>query len=237
MTIPKGLPDCLFLLLIFAAAVITLLSSTICQREKSQPEYSSSDAFRRQYRLPSQSYLNRIWEIKEKEAYIIGGRVNVPFVPDGYGSVFLANLPIGDPPSDQLMMVDTTSILSWVRCRLRETCPRQGGPRMFDPMNSSTYHNIPCSPTTLGTSFRVPYSDGMVVSRNLAYDSLLIPALYYKFYAPRAEPFKDVVFGCAHHESSGTTNNRRSGILGLGFDNISLVQQISGKFSHCFGDI
>ncbi|PKI46131.1 hypothetical protein CRG98_033464 [Punica granatum] len=44
------------------------------------------------------------------------------------------------------------------------------------------------------------------------------------------------VFGCAN-TISGPSNSQESGLLGLGLSRFSLIRQLGGKLSHCFGDI
>ncbi|XP_031378203.1 aspartic proteinase CDR1-like [Punica granatum] len=178
-------------------------------------------------------------------AYVINEDAGAPLVPDFLGLAFLANITIGEPASEQLVMVDTASTLLWIQCTPCLTCQRQI-PLLFEPLKSSTYSNIPCTPPgtaactdvggkcdpTNGCLFRLSYFDRTEVSGNLASEKLVFGTS-----DDGKVTITIKVFGCAHENRALTSDNQQSGILGLGYDNISLTEQLGGKFSICLGDI
>ncbi|KAJ7955826.1 Aspartic proteinase CDR1-like [Quillaja saponaria] len=174
----------------------------------------------------------------------------IPYVPndiragiiaEATGTQFMVNISIGDPPKPQLLTMDTGSNLFWIQCLPCIKCFEQKYP-IFDPSNSSTYTNLPCtSPSCTVSSrdkcdpsynckFSFKYLDGTAVSGIMGTERLKFETSDEGIIS-----VSNVVFGCAHDNDgySGET----SGILGLGPSSISLVTQIGFKFSYCIGNI
>ncbi|CAK9184652.1 unnamed protein product [Ilex paraguariensis] len=166
--------------------------------------------------------------------------VRANLIPNDRDSLLFANLSIGEPPTPQLLVLDTGSILTWAHCIPCIGCDSVTSP-IFDPAESSTYDVLSC------------YSDYCDARIHGSCDSLK-QCNYYMGYADNSESMGElatekftfvtstdglvevpnVVFGCGR-EFSG--KNEVGGILGLGSANVSLVSKLSFKFSYCIGDI
>ncbi|XP_031378202.1 aspartic proteinase CDR1-like [Punica granatum] len=80
-------------------------------------------------------------------------------------------------------------------------------------------------------TFNITYFDGTSVLGNIASEQLL-----FETTDGGKIPVPIHVFGCAN-TISGPSNSQESGLLGLGLSRFSLIRQLGGKLSHCFGDI
>lgn len=168
--------------------------------------------------------------------------LSLGLIADNAGISFLANVSIGQPPVPQLLNVDTGSSLLWVRCKPCNGCPRQAV-AFFDPSKSSTYAAFPCTSwsqicgdssgtCSLGKcTFSMRYFDGTVVLGDIASEQLL-----FETTDEGNLPVHIKVFGCAN-TNTGPTDSQESGLLGLGPAKFSVLKQLGGKFSHCFGGI
>ncbi|KAM4102709.1 hypothetical protein ACJW30_06G022200 [Castanea mollissima] len=94
----------------------------------------------------------------------------------------MANISIGEPPSPQLLIMDTGSSLSWTQCQPCTHCFPQAVP-IFTHSMSSTYSVVSCNnPQCLqapsdnyepsGCSFKQNYVESTTVSRSLGTDKL-----------------------------------------------------------------
>ncbi|KAJ7953322.1 Aspartic proteinase CDR1 [Quillaja saponaria] len=159
------------------------------------------------------------------------------------GGEYLMNMSIGTPPVEVLGIADTGSDLTWTQCQPCKECYNQTLP-LFDPEQSSTYHEIPCESSscnalekaTCGNSqntceYSYSYGDGSFTNGDLALDKLTIGTSKDGF-----QSLPKIVFGCGHN-NGGTFDQTGSGIVGLGGGKLSLVSQLSqsvgNKFSYC----
>ncbi|XP_049376762.1 aspartic proteinase CDR1-like [Solanum stenotomum] len=60
------------------------------------------------------------------------------------GGEYLMKISIGTPPIDNLVIVDTSSDLTWTQCKPCVDCFKQLGP-IFNPKNSTSYKTIGCN--------------------------------------------------------------------------------------------
>jgi hypothetical protein len=159
---------------------------------------------------------------------------------------FVANISIGEPPSPQLLVIDTGSSLSWTQCQpcsgWFKSCFQQAVP-VFDPSKSSTYKRVSnCFSPTCDTApgkgcdasgyctFNQTYGDGSTVTGPLATETLtFVTSDEGTISVP------NIAFGCANNV--GGFGGQASGLVGLGSSQISLVSQLGSKFSYCFGRV
>ncbi|KAI9081364.1 hypothetical protein K1719_036705 [Acacia pycnantha] len=114
---------------------------------------------------------------------------------------------------------------------------------MFNPKNSGTFQNIPCSSpqcnsvgkTTCDASNHCKY-DAHYVDASSSNGDVAIDTLTLGSTNGRQVAFPKSVFGCGF-SNKGIFNEKTSGIVGLGRGSVSLVSQIGssidGKFSYC----
>ncbi|KAI9115705.1 hypothetical protein K1719_013374 [Acacia pycnantha] len=159
----------------------------------------------------------------------------------GTGDYFV-KVGLGSPARELSLIFDTGSDLTWTQCLpcLRsDSCYIQNEP-IFDPSKSSSYSNIPCSssqctqlfmdagPTcSAGNSgdclYNITYGDSSSSAGNFAKETLTITP---------AHVVNNFLFGCGH-DNEGLFNGT-DGILGLGRQQISFVQQTSDIFHNIF---
>ena len=154
---------------------------------------------------------------------------------------FLANISIGEPPSPQLLIMDTGSSLSWTQCQpCSNTCFPQAVP-VFDPSKSSTFMRAPCSSAACLASpgnqcdksvctFKQEYAGGTTITGLVATEKLT-----FETSDEGTISVPNIDFGCSNKVSG--IGGQSSGILGLGSDQVSLASQLGSKFSYCFGSI
>ncbi|CAA7012870.1 unnamed protein product [Microthlaspi erraticum] len=154
---------------------------------------------------------------------------------------FLANVSIGVPPVTQMLHMDTASSLLWLQCRPCSSCYPQNFP-IYDPSSSFTYQHEPCEtslssfpyltfdPETGVCSYSITYMDGSRSSGTLASETLTFNTIYE--WSIATLPY--VVFGCGNDNDVGPYQSSLSGVLGLGYGNLSLVRRFGSKFSYCF---
>ncbi|KAI8019442.1 Aspartic proteinase nepenthesin-1 [Camellia lanceoleosa] len=162
--------------------------------------------------------------------------VNV--VPNNISLQFLANLYLGDPPSPQLVSIDTVDNLLWIQCLPCINCFNQSAP-IFDPSKSSQFTSLSCNSQLCFTTGGQCSSDDAcpyTVSFNNGINSTGTMAQDYLILNDNTSTTIPLVFGCGH-ENVGSTDGQQSGILGLAPGNVSMVSQMGSKFSHCFGNI
>ncbi|KAI9115689.1 hypothetical protein K1719_013358 [Acacia pycnantha] len=160
----------------------------------------------------------------------------------GSGDYFV-KLGLGTPAREFSLIFDTGSDLTWTQCLpcLRsDSCYTQNEP-IFDPSKSSSYSNIPCSSSQCSQLFSatgnnpecsspsgdcmysISYGDKSLSAGNYAKETLTITP---------AHVVSDFLFGCGH-DNEGLFNDT-DGILGLGRNQISFVQQTSDIFYNIF---
>ncbi|KFK38394.1 hypothetical protein AALP_AA3G107600 [Arabis alpina] len=152
--------------------------------------------------------------------------------------VFLAKVSVGEPPVPQLLYVDTGSSFTWIRCGACNLCEPQLS--SYDPVASSTYKIVSCDDGSYETSpalspvtktgechYSQLYFDGSESRGTLAKETIQFETddagIYY---------VSNVEFGCARNITNGF--NIGTGLLGLGYEKISILKHFENKFSICF---
>ncbi|TKY56685.1 Aspartic proteinase PCS1 [Spatholobus suberectus] len=148
-----------------------------------------------------------------------------------YSMALVVTLPIGTPPQQQQMVLDTGSQLSWIQCH-NKTPPTAS----FDPSLSSSFYVLPCThplckprvpdftlPTTCDQNrlchYSYFYADGTYAEGNLVREKI-------SFSPSQTTP--PLVLGCATHSGDAR------GILGMNLGRFSLPSQAKiTKFSYC----
>ncbi|KAK7303192.1 hypothetical protein RJT34_14094 [Clitoria ternatea] len=155
---------------------------------------------------------------------------------------YVVSVGLGTPENNLTLVMDTGSSLLWTQCQPCTLgnihgCFNQKDP-IFDPSKSSTYTNITCSsPTcslanaTLGITgcssstcaYETGYQDGSIVAGFLAKERLSVGS----------GTFSDIIFGCSEVNVNLTLAGV-DGILGLGQDFVSFVEQTSKTYEKVF---
>ncbi|TMW82613.1 hypothetical protein EJD97_005526 [Solanum chilense] len=151
-----------------------------------------------------------------------------------YSMALIVTLPIGTPPQDQQMVLDTGSQLSWIQCNKK--LPKKTPPTTFDPSLSSSFSVLPCNHPlckpripdfTLPTScdqnrlchYSYFYADGTLAEGNLVREKITFP---------NSQTTPPLILGCA------TESRDAEGILGMNLGRYSFVSQAKvQKFSYC----
>lgn len=207
------------------------------------PYYNPNAADRARHMI-ERSIARKKFLAKAVNSFATINDIRTDLIPTDTGREFMVNLSIGDPPAPQLLTMDTGSSLLWLQCLPCTKCFEQFNP-YFDPSKSSTYANIPCdspSCTVLPPNERcdavndckysLRYLDGTTSSGNVASEKLT-----FLTSDEGTTTTSDVIFGCGHDSVSNFRYDQRSGFLGLGPGDTSLVTKLGSKFSYCLGNI
>ncbi|KAE9588960.1 hypothetical protein Lal_00012712 [Lupinus albus] len=162
-------------------------------------------------------------------------------VTDANGD-FIIKFAIGSNHLFQMGLADTVSNMISLQCQSCSSCYKQDFP-IFDPANSTTYENVPCSADACGSlpnqyctanvcQYQLKYVTGAVSAGDFARETFSLGTNDpNKFIS-----FPKVLFGCGH-VNSGFTSTNFSGIVGLGPGLFSLTTQLGNslfnKFSYC----
>jgi len=154
---------------------------------------------------------------------------------------YIVTVGLGTPKRDLSLIFDTGSDLTWTQCQpCARSCYSQKEP-IFDPSKSSSYLNVSCnsnycsdltsatgnSPScSSGTStciYGIQYGDQSYSVGYLSQEKITLSA---------SDVFDKIVFGCGQ-------NNRglfggSAGLLGLGRNQLSFVQQTAKKYGGIF---
>ncbi|RRT73027.1 hypothetical protein B296_00002294 [Ensete ventricosum] len=172
---------------------------------------------------------------------------------------FFVRFFLGKPAQHLVLVADTGSDLTWVKCRLRlrgcRLCHGGGGgggngTRVFHPEVSSSFQPIPCSSDMCKTSlpfsliecpapttpcaFDYRYGDGSKARGVFANESATVVLSNGKH-----TKLRHLVVGCSS-DSTGSSFQASDGVLGLGYSNISFAsiatERFGGRFSYCLVD-
>ncbi|XP_021805295.1 aspartyl protease family protein At5g10770-like isoform X1 [Prunus avium] len=153
---------------------------------------------------------------------------------------YLVTVGLGTPAKQLSLVFDTGSDLTWTQCRpCVRSCYTQSEP-IFDPSLSASYKNLSCTSATCtqlssagiqqGCSsasssclYGIRYGDGSFSIGDFANE---------KFTLTSADVFEGFLFGCGQ-DNEGLFNGS-AGLLGLGRNNISLVEQTARKYNRFF---
>ncbi|KAI3851311.1 hypothetical protein MKW92_011066 [Papaver armeniacum] len=153
------------------------------------------------------------------------------------------SLTVGTPPQNVVMVLDTGSELSWLRCNnpsLPNSLPT------FNPLSSSSYSPMLCSSPACSTQvrgFTIPlwcdsnnlchttlsYVDASFSEGNLAYETFHIGS----------SAILSTIFGCmsTSFSSSSEEDPKNTGLMGMNRGSLSFVSQMGfPKFSYCISE-
>ncbi|XP_027157776.1 aspartic proteinase CDR1-like [Coffea eugenioides] len=164
------------------------------------------------------------------------------------GGEYLMKISYGTPPVETLAIVDTGSDVTWTMCLPCKTCHKSIS-SLFNPINSSTFELVPCTSKTCRDfsysfcnqadattcEYEAIYADLSSSRGDVATETITLEGSMGERLS-----FSNFTFGCAHHSDGDFTDEGMgSGLVGLGFEQQSLISQLSssfhGKFSYCFG--
>ncbi|XP_071901220.1 protein ASPARTIC PROTEASE IN GUARD CELL 1-like [Coffea arabica] len=153
-----------------------------------------------------------------------------------FGGAYLAQVGVGQPVKEFLLVADTGSQINWLQCLPCDGCSSVSG-SVFDPSGSSSYSLLSCASqecASLGENrnctadpcmFRAGYLEGSSVVGEFATETVSFGS---------SGSVDKVAIGCAHtNQSVGA-----SGILGLGGTPVSFPSKIQAtSFSYCLVDM
>lgn len=150
---------------------------------------------------------------------------------------YVVTVSLGTPGVAQTLEVDTGSDLSWVQCKpcAAPACYNQKDP-LFDPAQSTSYAAVPCGASVcegLGIyssscsagqcGYVVSYGDGSNTTGVYSSDTLTLSP---------SDVVRGFFFGCGRAQSG--LLNSVDGLLGLGREETSLVEQTAGTYGGVF---
>ncbi|KAI9070747.1 hypothetical protein K1719_047289 [Acacia pycnantha] len=161
-------------------------------------------------------------------------------IPLGEGNYYVT-VGLGSPKRDLSLVFDTGSDLTWTQCKpCARSCYSQKEP-IFDPLQSSSYSNISCSSSqcsqlvsatgirpacskaTRACIYGVQYGDGSFSAGYFAKEKLTVSA---------TDVFDNFFFGCGQNNQG--LFRGIAGLLGLGRNVLSFVEQTAGKYHKMF---
>nr|GMC55987.1 aspartic proteinase CDR1-like [Ipomoea batatas] len=156
------------------------------------------------------------------------------------GGGYVMKYSIGMPPFETYGIVDTGSDFTWTQCEACTDCFPQSVP-IFDPKHNKSYKTVVCndSDTTCSLSTGFHCSNDNVCQYDMSYDGyfLTVGDVATDTLTIGDASFKNVVLGCGHQNKFKFSNGTASGVLGLGYSNVSIIKElrkeIGGKFAHC----
>ncbi|XP_057954768.1 aspartic proteinase 36-like isoform X2 [Malania oleifera] len=171
--------------------------------------------------------------------------------------LYFTRVPLGSPPREFYVQIDTGSDVLWVSCSSCNGCPQSSGLQIqlnyFDPGSSSTAALVSCSDQRCNAgiqssdsgcsinqcTYSFQYGDGSgtsgyYVSDLLHFDNIVGNSMAANSSAP-------IVFGCSNLQTGDLTKSDRAvdGIFGFGQQGLSIISQLSSQgvtpkvFSHC----
>ncbi|GMI77635.1 NANA [Hibiscus trionum] len=173
----------------------------------------------------------------------------------GAGQYFIS-MRIGTPPKKFLMLVDTGSVLTWIRCknRCRNCSKEKESPNMrfYHPNKSRTFRSISCS-SSFCTSDLIPsnaneicptpdapcrydfqYGDGTRVIGTMGNDTVTI-----RMRGNKKLKLENVTIGCSE-EIISNMEQPLDGLLGLGCERqsfaVKALRQTEKTLSYCLVD-
>ncbi|XP_040379743.1 aspartic proteinase NANA, chloroplast-like [Oryza brachyantha] len=182
----------------------------------------------------------------------------------GTGQYFV-RFRVGTPAQPFVLIADTGSDLTWVKCRgdgaapsaspshASSPSPSPSPPRVFRPSDSKTWTPIPCSSeacklsipfslancssSTAACSYDYRYNDNSAARGVVGTDSATVALSGGR--SDRKAKLQGVVLGCtAAYDGQGFEAS--DGVLSLGYSNISFASRAAarfgGRFSYCLVD-
>ncbi|XP_047055734.1 aspartic proteinase NANA, chloroplast-like [Lolium rigidum] len=259
----------LILLLAVAAAALFAVASGARASKSAQFDLfrlgSSSlaqQAFHDRYRLSTIAARLRLSERRRTRETAAGSRAAAFAMPLGSGAYtgigqYFVRFRVGTPAQPFLLVADTGSDLTWVKCRNSSALAAAAGTgtgRAFRPERSRTWAPISCAsdtcvkslPFSLATcptpgtacAYDYRYKDGSAALGTVGTESATI-ALSGPAAAPSKAKLKGLVLGCST-SYSGPSFDASDGVLSLGYSDISFAShaasRFAGRFSYCLVD-
>ncbi|CAH9140034.1 unnamed protein product [Cuscuta epithymum] len=186
--------------------------------------------------------------------HYIDGAVYLPLEGSFDVGLYYTKIYLGSPPKEFLVQIDTGSDGLWVNCIFCKDCEHQSmlevHPSFFDPSTSPTSGFIPCSDDQICTGVGIgcsaqnhctythQYKDGSWALVDYLTDLIHLGKNVGTSTINTSTP---ITFGCATHRQSAESHTAiLDGVLGLGNNQMSAVNQLAAKgvipsiFSHCF---
>ncbi|XP_028093009.1 aspartyl protease family protein At5g10770-like [Camellia sinensis] len=148
-------------------------------------------------------------------------KLMVPVDSTGF-SMYVVTVGFGTPKRDYTLIFDTGSDTTWMQC---QPCPEPNcykqDEQMFDPSQSTSYHNGSCK-SSHSNAYDQVYRDGTHSKGFLGCDTLTLDS----------DVITNFEFGCGQENSKGF--GAAAGMLGLGRGELSLISQTASKFGQSF---
>ncbi|CAH9094764.1 unnamed protein product [Cuscuta europaea] len=172
----------------------------------------------------------------------------------GHCGLHCTRVPLGSPPLEFHVQIDTDSEISWVSCALCNGCPLSSGfpfhLQFFNPQSSSTSSFIPCSDHRCASHNHECSSSNNICKYNFSYGDGGETAGYHiadKIHLDMINGNKSassvipIVFGCSTYQLGYLTQSNLAldGIFGFNRNKMSIISQLSSEgvvpkvFSHC----
>jgi len=173
----------------------------------------------------------------------------------GTGQYFV-RLRVGTPAQPFVLVADTGSDLTWVKCRGGASgSSSSSSPRVFRPADSRSWAPIPCSSdtctsyvpfslancsaTAMPCSYDYRYKDNSSARGVVGTDSATVALSGGGGGADKKAKLQEVVLGCTT-SYDGQSFQASDGVLSLGNSNISFASRAAarfgGRFSYCLVD-
>lgn len=153
---------------------------------------------------------------------------------------YVVTVGLGTPKKDLTLIFDTGSDITWTQCKPCAKSCYQQKETIFDPSQSSTYTNISCSSTSCSQlSTATGNKPGCTSSSTCVYgiqygDSSFSVGFFgkEKLTLTSNDVFSNFLFGCGQNNQGLFGGS--AGLIGLGRDPLSLVQQTAAKYGRVF---
>lgn len=186
------------------------------------------------------SLQSRISGRAQSQAKVSLDQVTVPALSGRSMSTgnFIVTVGFGTPKKDMSLVFDTGSDVTWIQCQpCAGTCYSQQE-KIFDPAQSSTYHNVSCSSaeclqvsSATGNPARCS-SSTCVYAIQYGDQSFSVGFLSHEKLTLSTDVFPNFQFGCGQKNQG--LFGKTAGLLGLGRDKISFVSQTAQKYGRVF---
>lgn len=152
---------------------------------------------------------------------------------------YIVTVGLGTPKKDLSLIFDTGSDLTWTQCEpCVKYCYKQKEPT-FNPSLSASYTNISCSSSLcsalISATGNTPGCTSSTCVYGIQYGDSSFSVGFFgkeKLTLTSTEAFDNFLFGCGQNNQG--LFGGAAGLLGLGRDKLSLVQQTASKYGKYF---
>ncbi|XP_054797537.1 aspartyl protease family protein At5g10770-like [Prosopis cineraria] len=178
--------------------------------------------------------------MKQLDSTNIPVKSGLPINTGGY----IVTVGLGSPKTNLSLIVDTGSDLTWTQCKpCMVKCYNQQEP-IFDPSKSTTYSQIKCSSSSMCNQILSTASDQECAESNSAgtciYETRYMDKSFSVGFLSKERltiaadnTFDNFLFGCGQN-NLGILFGGAAGLLGLGRQPISVVQQTAKAYNKVF---